>query len=147
MFVFDETFRTLQAQGGGVNLARWYSQTSVSILHAAFTSREEEVVLVDSTAEARIFSFVTMQFRCVLIACRRVACSLLTDAWKAGYVTASIASQLHIFVTGWILLHSPHSQPGTVSYCVPLGDIWLLTWDSYRRSQISSSGCYIDVCG
>jgi hypothetical protein len=61
MFVFDETFRTLQAHGSS-DLAPsppWYKRVGLSILHAAFVGREEEVVLVDSNAEAQFFSFVT----------------------------------------------------------------------------------------
>ncbi|KAH9047121.1 hypothetical protein EDB84DRAFT_1462824 [Lactarius hengduanensis] len=64
MFVFDETFKTLQGQGSGINLAPWYSQASeTSITHIAFVCGTEEVVFVDSAAQARIFSFVSMQFR------------------------------------------------------------------------------------
>ncbi|KAI0253468.1 hypothetical protein BJV78DRAFT_1153084 [Lactifluus subvellereus] len=63
MFVFDETFRTLQTHGSSINLAPWYNRTGVSILHTAFVGGDEEVVLVDSRAQARIFSFVTLQFR------------------------------------------------------------------------------------
>ncbi|KAI0250894.1 hypothetical protein BJV78DRAFT_1275616 [Lactifluus subvellereus] len=63
MFVFDETFRTLQAHGSSINLAPWYNQAGVSILHTAFVGGDEEVILVDSGAQARIFSFVTLQFR------------------------------------------------------------------------------------
>ena len=67
LFIFDESFRTLQAQGGAINLTPWYSQTELSILHAAFICGNEEIVLVDSSAQARIFSFVTLQFRCGLL--------------------------------------------------------------------------------
>jgi hypothetical protein len=63
-FVFDETFRTLQAQGSPISLAEWYRQVDVSILHMSPVCGDE-VVLVDSTMQARIFSFVTMQFRWV----------------------------------------------------------------------------------
>lgn len=64
LFVFDESYRTLQAQGTAINFAPWYSQTEISILHTAFVCGNEEVVLVDSSSQARIFSFVTLQFRC-----------------------------------------------------------------------------------
>jgi hypothetical protein len=64
MFVFDDTFRTLQGQGSTINLVPWYSQAGISILHVAFVSGKEEVVLVDSGSRARIFSFITLQFRC-----------------------------------------------------------------------------------
>jgi hypothetical protein len=64
LFVFDESFRTLQAQGSSINLAPWYNKAETSILHAGFVYGNEEIVLVDTTAQARIFSFVTLQFRC-----------------------------------------------------------------------------------
>jgi hypothetical protein len=64
MFVFDETFKTLQGQGSAINLNPWYNQAKVSILHVAFVSGKEEVVLVDSSSRARVFSFITLQFRC-----------------------------------------------------------------------------------
>jgi len=65
MFVFDETFRTLQGQGSAIDLAPWYSQGEISILKMTFVCGSEEVALVDSNARVRIFSFVTLQFRFV----------------------------------------------------------------------------------
>jgi Tol biopolymer transport system component len=66
VFVFDETFKTLQGQGSAINLAPWYGQPGTSIIHTAFVCGNEEVVLIDSSAQARIFSFITLQFRCDL---------------------------------------------------------------------------------
>src|SRR6267154_5262130 len=65
VFVFDETLKTLQAQGSAINLIPWYSQADISILQVAFVSGKEEMVLVDSNSRARIFSFISLQFRCV----------------------------------------------------------------------------------
>jgi hypothetical protein len=65
MFVFDEISETLQAQGSAIDLAPWYSQGEISILGMAFICGREEVALVDSSAQVRIFSFVTLQFRFV----------------------------------------------------------------------------------
>ena len=62
-FIFDESYKMLQAQGTAINLATWYDLTETSILHVAFVCGSEEVVLVDSSAQARVFSFVTLQFR------------------------------------------------------------------------------------
>jgi hypothetical protein len=62
-FVFDETFRTLQSQGSPINLAPWYNQADISILHLSSVCGSDEVVLVDSNAQIRIFSFITQQFR------------------------------------------------------------------------------------
>jgi hypothetical protein len=65
MFVFDESFRTLQGQGSTIDLAPWYSQGGILILGMTFARGGEEVALVDSNAQVRIFSFVTLQFRFV----------------------------------------------------------------------------------
>jgi len=62
-FVFDEAFKTLQAQGSPINLIPWYSQAEISILQLYSVCGNDEVVLVDSNAQVRIFSFVTLQFR------------------------------------------------------------------------------------
>ncbi|KAI9434837.1 hypothetical protein H4582DRAFT_1855657 [Lactarius indigo] len=62
-FVFDETFKTLQGQGSAINLGPWYSQADISIEQVSFVCGNDEVVLVDSSAQVRIFSFVTLQFR------------------------------------------------------------------------------------
>lgn len=67
LFIFDESYKTLQGQGTAINLAPWYRQTETLILHAAFVCGNEEVVLVDSKAQARVFSFVTLQFRYYLL--------------------------------------------------------------------------------
>ncbi|KAI9443796.1 hypothetical protein H4582DRAFT_2125845, partial [Lactarius indigo] len=63
LFVFDESFKTLQEQGNVIDLAFWYSQPEISILLMTFVCGGEEIALVDSSAQARIFSFVTLQFR------------------------------------------------------------------------------------
>ena len=62
-FVFDETFKTLQGQGSPINLAPWYGQSEVSILQLYSVFGNDEVVLVDSNAQVRIFSFITQQVR------------------------------------------------------------------------------------
>ena len=65
MFVFDETFKTLLAQGSAINLAPWYGQAEISVLQMTFVCGGEEVALVDSNAQVRVFSLVTLQFRFV----------------------------------------------------------------------------------
>ncbi|KAI6101023.1 hypothetical protein EDD16DRAFT_1526092 [Pisolithus croceorrhizus] len=61
VFVYDDA-RGFQAQGSAVNLSTWYGE-GVLIHHACFICGSEEMLLVDSQAQARIFSMVTMQFR------------------------------------------------------------------------------------
>ncbi|KAF8548559.1 hypothetical protein OG21DRAFT_1422875 [Imleria badia] len=62
IFVFDDA-RGFHALGSTINLRLWYNDVPVSIRHACFASGSEELVLVDSLAQARVFSLVTLQFR------------------------------------------------------------------------------------
>ena len=66
VFVFDDV-RGFQALGSAHDLHPWYGDASIglSIRRACFVSGSEELVLVDSQAQARVFSLVTLQFRCV----------------------------------------------------------------------------------
>ncbi len=64
VFVFDEAFRTLRAQTSAIDLAPWYSQAGISILQVAFVCGKEELLVVDSSPRARIYSFISLQFRC-----------------------------------------------------------------------------------
>ncbi|KAG1840861.1 hypothetical protein C8R48DRAFT_739797 [Suillus tomentosus] len=61
IFVHDNT-RGFQASGSAINLTQWYGE-GVSIIHACFICGSEELMLVDSLAQARIYSLTTMQFR------------------------------------------------------------------------------------
>ncbi|TFY70647.1 hypothetical protein EVG20_g2357 [Dentipellis fragilis] len=64
LYAFDESLRTLQAVAK-VDLAPWFKEYSseVTICHACFISGTEELLLIDSHLRARIYSFVTLQFR------------------------------------------------------------------------------------
>lgn len=62
VFNFDETYQSIQTVVGASSLAPWYD-CGTSILHACFVSGTDEVLLVDSSARARIFSPTTMQIR------------------------------------------------------------------------------------
>ncbi|KAG1809694.1 uncharacterized protein BJ212DRAFT_1484392 [Suillus subaureus] len=61
IFLHDNT-RGFQASGSAINLTQWYGE-GVSIVHACFICGSEELLLVDSLAQARIYSLTTMQFR------------------------------------------------------------------------------------
>ncbi|KAG1725513.1 hypothetical protein EDB19DRAFT_1644008 [Suillus lakei] len=61
IFVHDNT-HGFQASGSAISLTQWYSE-GVSIIHACFICGSEELLLVDSLAQARIYSLTTMQFR------------------------------------------------------------------------------------
>ncbi|KAG5646404.1 hypothetical protein DXG03_003454 [Asterophora parasitica] len=62
IFVFDENYTSLQAWGNSLNLAPWYN-SNISIVRSCFISGTEEILLIDTSGQARIFSLVTQQFR------------------------------------------------------------------------------------
>jgi hypothetical protein len=62
VFVFDEEFKSLQDLGTATDLHPFYD-TGVSIVHACFVHGSEEMLFVDSSAHARIFSLNTLQLK------------------------------------------------------------------------------------
>jgi hypothetical protein len=60
VFVFDEELKSLRGQGIPIELHRFYNP-GVSIIHACFVHGNEEILFVDSNAQARIFSLVSLQ--------------------------------------------------------------------------------------
>ncbi|KAI5994326.1 hypothetical protein EDD15DRAFT_2432753 [Pisolithus albus] len=74
IFVHDDA-RGFHAQGSSINLNTWYNEET-SIRHACFVGGSEELLLVDSQAQARIYSLVTMQFRPATLNLRQVPSSI-----------------------------------------------------------------------
>ncbi|KDQ64239.1 hypothetical protein JAAARDRAFT_220269 [Jaapia argillacea MUCL 33604] len=62
MFVFDETYTSLQGLGSAIILTSWYD-AATTIVHIAFVSDNDEIVLIDDSARSRVFSLITQQFR------------------------------------------------------------------------------------
>ncbi|KAF8270132.1 hypothetical protein EI94DRAFT_1572312 [Lactarius quietus] len=62
MFQFDEEFKSLRGYGAKIDLRPFYNP-GVSILQACFVHGTEEILFVDSSAQARIFSLITLQPR------------------------------------------------------------------------------------
>ncbi|KAJ7091563.1 hypothetical protein B0H15DRAFT_836658 [Mycena belliarum] len=62
IYVFDENFGALQAWGSSLDLNPWYT-TGTFISNSCFVAGCEEVLLVDTSGQARIFSLITQQFR------------------------------------------------------------------------------------
>ncbi|KAG9310081.1 hypothetical protein JVU11DRAFT_9689 [Chiua virens] len=89
IFVFDDSRGSFQASGSSINLHIWYNEV-VAIRHTCFVSGSEELVLVDSQAQARVFSLVTLQFRPATLQLEQIphsvsstpdgACLLVTQA-------------------------------------------------------------------
>jgi len=66
-YVYEDASNVLNARGGAINIRRWFDSPSVPrMLYATFISGSEELLLVDETGLARIFSLVTEQFRFVV---------------------------------------------------------------------------------
>ncbi|KAF8270139.1 hypothetical protein EI94DRAFT_1572222, partial [Lactarius quietus] len=60
IFVFDEELKSLRGLGTAIDLMPFYNP-GVSITHACFVHGSEEILFVDSNAQARIFSLITLQ--------------------------------------------------------------------------------------
>ena len=60
IFVFDEELKSLRGLGTAIDLLPFYN-TGVSIVHACFVHGSEEILFVDSSGQARIFSLITLQ--------------------------------------------------------------------------------------
>ncbi|KAI0247518.1 hypothetical protein BJV78DRAFT_1380231 [Lactifluus subvellereus] len=60
IFIYDEEFKSLQGLGSPIDLLPFYNP-GVSIIHICFVHGREELLLVDSGAQARIFSLITMR--------------------------------------------------------------------------------------
>ena len=64
MFQFDEELKSVRGFGAPIELLSFYNAgPGVSITHACFVHGNEEIVFVDSDAQARVFSLITRQLR------------------------------------------------------------------------------------
>lgn len=62
VFAFDEKFGSLQSWARPFELADWYNNKE-TIVHICFATGADDIVVVDSGAQARIYSFVSQRFR------------------------------------------------------------------------------------
>jgi hypothetical protein len=60
LFQVDEELKSLRGFGAPIDLLPFYS-TGVSITHACFVHGDEEILFIDSSAQARIFSLIMLQ--------------------------------------------------------------------------------------
>ena len=60
MFRFDQELKSLRGFGAQIDLSLFYN-TGVSITHACFILGEEEILFVDTNAQAKILSLITLQ--------------------------------------------------------------------------------------
>ncbi|KAJ7210563.1 hypothetical protein GGX14DRAFT_451174 [Mycena pura] len=62
IYVFEETFTSLQAWGVSLDLKPWYAAGTV-VSKSCFVGGCEEILFIDTSGQARIFSLITQQFR------------------------------------------------------------------------------------
>lgn len=60
--MFDEHFGTLQSWASPYELADWYNNQE-TVTHICFVTGSEDILLVDSRNQARIYSIVSQRFR------------------------------------------------------------------------------------
>ncbi|KAH9039451.1 hypothetical protein EDB83DRAFT_2411806, partial [Lactarius deliciosus] len=60
IFVFDEELKSLRGLGTSIDILPFFNP-GASIVHACFSHKSEEILFVDSNAQATIFSLVTLR--------------------------------------------------------------------------------------
>ncbi|KAG6369029.1 hypothetical protein JVT61DRAFT_1964, partial [Boletus reticuloceps] len=111
IFVFDDARGVFQASGSAISLHTWYSDAQ-SIRLACFVSGSEELVLVDSQAQARVFSLITLQFRPATLQLETVPFSVSSTPDGACLLVAQ-ASTNNLTVTAyhWNMFGSTEGIP------------------------------------
>ncbi|KAF8419128.1 hypothetical protein L210DRAFT_3510849 [Boletus edulis BED1] len=111
VFVFDDV-RGFQALGSAIDLRQWYANDALSIRRACFVSGSEELALVDSLAQARVFSLVTLQFRPATLHLEQVPYSVSsTPDGACLLVTQAKESQLAVTAYHWSAFGSTEGIP------------------------------------
>jgi hypothetical protein len=62
IFVFDEELKSLRVLGTPIDLLPFYNP-GVSITHMCFVHGQEDILFVDSSAQARILSLIIRQLK------------------------------------------------------------------------------------
>ncbi|KAG1886619.1 hypothetical protein F4604DRAFT_1278700 [Suillus subluteus] len=125
IFVHDNT-RGFQASGSAINLTQWYGE-GVSIIHACFICGSEELLLVDSLAQARIYSLTTMQFRPATLDLIQIPKAVYsTPDGSCLIVTRVCGSELTLTAYHWSTFGSTNGVPLEIPD-LPLDQPLLLT--------------------
>ncbi|KAJ7509859.1 hypothetical protein B0H11DRAFT_2270198 [Mycena galericulata] len=62
IYVFDETWSSLQAWGSSFDLRPWYA-AGTFVSQSCFVAGSEEILFIDTSGQARVFSLITQQYR------------------------------------------------------------------------------------
>ena len=100
IFVFDEELKSLRGLGTAIDLLPFYN-TGVSIAHACFVHGSEEILFVDSSAQARIFSLITLQPKYfLLLILTRI---FLMNFLKTRLFTTVTDPTCYLFIPRWVM--------------------------------------------
>ncbi|KAF7370363.1 VWFA domain-containing protein [Mycena sanguinolenta] len=92
IFVFDETFSSLQAWGSILDLRPWYTEGTF-VTQSCFVCGTEEILFIDTSGQARIFSLITQQFRPASLSLPQIPHTLYSSPDGACFVASFLDSK------------------------------------------------------
>lgn len=132
IFVYDDNRVGFQASGSAINLTQWYSEGTY-INHACFLCGGEELLLVDTLAQARVYSLTTMQFRPATLNLIQIPTAVYSTPDGSCLITAHArGSDLTLTAYHWSTFGSTNGIPLEVPD-LPLDQPLLLTSLSSRN--------------
>ncbi|KAJ7231899.1 hypothetical protein B0H12DRAFT_204922 [Mycena haematopus] len=87
IYVFDETFSSLEAWGSILDLKPWYS-AGTFVAQSCFVCGSEEILFIDTSGQARVFSLITQQFRPASLSLEQLPHSLHSSPDGACFVVS-----------------------------------------------------------
>ncbi|KAG2116832.1 hypothetical protein DEU56DRAFT_984881 [Suillus clintonianus] len=125
IFVYDDTLG-FQANGSAINLTQWYLEGAL-INHACFICGGEELLLVDTLAQARVYSLTTMQFRPATLNLIQIPTAVYSTPDGSCLIVAHVrGSDLTLTAYHWSTFGSTDGIPLEISD-LPLDQPMLLT--------------------
>ncbi|KAG1805444.1 uncharacterized protein BJ212DRAFT_1391820 [Suillus subaureus] len=126
IFVYDDNRVGFQANGSAINLTQWYPE-GTSIAHACFICGGEELLLVDTLAQARVYSLTTMQFRPATLNLIQIPTAVYSTPDGSCLITAHVhGSNLKLTAYHWSTFGSTDGIPLEIPD-LPLDQPLLLT--------------------
>ncbi|KAI0692274.1 hypothetical protein BC835DRAFT_1277959 [Cytidiella melzeri] len=136
-FLFQETFSTLDGYGASVDLRTWF-EAQTKIKHVTFRSgATDELLLVDETRRARIFSLATQSFRPASVQ----LATLPLDMVSSPDGSCVFAVERHADGT---VLQAYHwaTFGSTTGICLELPELSLGSWAITSLAKRTSSHCH-----
>ncbi|KAF9064891.1 hypothetical protein BDP27DRAFT_1467712 [Rhodocollybia butyracea] len=110
LYLYDEAFNSLRASDT-INLSQWYT-IGATIRLACFISGCEELLLVDSGCQARIFSVVAQQFRPAAVELKHVPMKAMSSPdGSCLFLAFSVDSGIAVHAYHWSTFGSNEGIP------------------------------------